>query len=114
MNLDAVCFYSNDIEKVVDFYTNKLGLALDYRVGDKFVSFKFDNGIRLAIKKANEEREIPGAQTMFMQSKDAKTDYELMKSKGVDFYKELTIEAWGTEFAILDPDKNKIEFQQRK
>ena len=37
-----------------------------------------------------------------------------LKKKDVEFYKELTEESWGIEFAILDPDKNKVEFIQRK
>lgn len=37
-----------------------------------------------------------------------------MKEKKVEFYKELTEESWGIEFAILDPDENKVEFVQRK
>lgn len=114
MKLDSVVLYSNDIEKVTDFYKNVVGLEIDYRQGDKFVSFKFSNGVRLGIKKAVEEREIPGAQTFFIGVDDAEAIYEELKKKKVDFHKKLTVETWGTEFAILDPDKNKVEFLQRK
>jgi len=30
--LDAVVFYTNDIDTVVDFYANKIGLKLDYQL----------------------------------------------------------------------------------
>ena len=76
-------------------------------------SKKLQKANKVEIKKAVEDREIPGAQTLFVESEDAKDDYQRMQEKKVEFYKELTHEAWGTEFAILDPDKNKIEFQQR-
>ena len=114
MKLDSTVLYSNDIEKVTDFYKNIVGLELDYRQGDNFVSFKFTNGVRLGIKKAVEKREKPGAQTFFIRVDDAKATYEEMKKKKVNFHKKLTEESWGIEFAILDPDKNKVEFLQRK
>jgi len=114
MKLDATVLYSNNIEVVTKFYQETIGLELGYRQGDKFVSFEFANGVNLAIKKALEKREIPGAQTFFIGVDNARKMYEVMKEKNVDFYKELTEESWGIEFAILDPDKNKIEFIQRK
>lgn len=113
MKLDGAVLYSNNIEKVTKFYQDVIGLELDYRQGDKFVSFKFSNGVRLGIKKAVEKREKPGAQTFFIGVDDAKSEYAEMKKKGIKFYKELTVEPWAIEFAILDPDKNKVEFLQR-
>jgi len=114
MKLDSTVIYSNDIEESVKFYRDIIGLELDYQQGDKFASFKFSNGVRLGIKKAVEEREKPGAQTFFIGVDNANEVYEKMKGKKLSFYKELTIEFWGTEFAILDPDGNKVEFLQRK
>lgn len=114
MKLDSAVLYSNDIEAVTKFYKDVIGLELDYRRRDQFVSFKFSNGVRLGIKKAIEKREKPGAQTFFIGVDNVKEIYEKMKKKNVNFYKELTEQSWGTEFAILDPDKNKVEFLQRK
>lgn len=42
MKLDAVALYSNNIENVTKFYRDTLGLELDYRQEDKFVSLKFE------------------------------------------------------------------------
>jgi len=112
--LDTVVFYTNNIPAVVEFYTNKMGLKLDYRQGDTYASFLFDNNVRLGIKKASEEREIPGTQAFFFTSKDAKADYEDAKARGLEIYKELTDEPWAVEFSVLDPDGNKIEYLQRK
>lgn len=113
-NLDSTVLYATDIPKIVDYYTNKIGLKLEYQQGEKYASFTFDNGVRLGIKKASEEREIPGSQTFFIAVNDAKIEYENAKQKGLKVYKELTDEPWGIEFSVLDPDGNKIEFLQRK
>jgi len=114
MKLDSTILYSDNISKVAGFYQDVIGLELDYRQGDKYVSFKFSNGVKLGIKKAVEEREKPGAQTFFIGVDNVNEVYESIKEKGVEIYKELTDESWGKEFSILDPDKNKVEFVQRK
>ncbi len=114
MNLDSVVFYTNDIPTIVDFYANKIGLELEYQQEEKYVSFKFGNDVRLGIKKAVEEREKPGAQTLFIGVVDAQKEYATAKDKGLNILKELTEQSWGTEFSILDPDGNKIEYLQRK
>jgi predicted enzyme related to lactoylglutathione lyase len=78
--------------------------------GDNYVSFKFDNGICLGIKKATKEREIPGAQTVILETDDIVELEKKMREKGCTFYKELQTYSWGKSFDILDPDGNKIEF----
>jgi len=113
MRLDSAVLYSNNIEIIANFYQNIIGLELDYRQDDKYVSFKFDNGVRLGIKKAVEEREVVGSQTFFVDTDNIEKDYKKMVEKGVDVYKELSEQSWGKEFSILDPDKNKVEFIQR-
>lgn len=113
-NLDSTVLYSYDVATAADYYVNKIGLKLEYRQGNEYASFMFDNGVRLSIKKANEEREIPGSQTFFLVVGDAIDEYEKAKLDGLTIFKELTEESWGKEFSVLDPDGNKIEFLQRK
>lgn len=114
MKLDSAVLYTNDIDNVVEFYGDILGLEVEYREGDRYVQFKFSNSVGLGIKKAVEEREIPGSQTLFVTSDDIEKDYRKMKNAGVVFGKDLSSESWGKQFSILDPDKNKVEFIQRK
>lgn len=115
MKLDSAVFYSNNIEKVIGFYKDIIGLEVAYKREDKFVSFKFLNGVKLGVKKAVEEREKPGAQTIFIAvDGDIEKLYEKFKKLDITFYKELKLESWGKEFAILDPDGNKVEFVQSK
>ena len=113
MKLDSAVFYTNDIEKTKEFYQNFLGLKLDYVTPDKFVQFSFENGVKLGIKKVREEREKPGTGTIFVSIDSVGELYEEYKQKEVMFYKELTVQDWGTEFSILDPDGNKVLFLQR-
>ena len=114
MKLDSAVLYTNDLEKAVGFYRDFLGLKVSYITEGKYAEFLFDNGVCLGIKKAREEREKPGAQTIFIVAEDIEEQYKHFKEVGANFYKELKEEAWGTEFAILDPDGNKIEFLERK
>lgn len=114
MKLDSAVFYTNDLEKALEFYRDFLGLKVNYVTEEKFAEFQFDNGVRLGIKKAEEEREKPGAQTIFVVAEDIEEQYKHFKEVGAKFYKELKIEPWAIEFAIIDPDGNKVEFLKRK
>lgn len=112
MKLDSAVFYSNDINKAIDFYKNIIGLEVDYIQRKKYASFKFENG-RLGIKQRKEEREVPGSQTIFVEADNIEEKYSSLKEKEVSFYKEITKEDWGTNFSLLDPDGNKIQFVRR-
>lgn len=115
MNLDSAVFYSNDIEKVISFYRDILGFTIEYQQGDKYVSFIFPNDARLGIKKKKEERELPGAQTVFISLEQGiEKLYENLIQKKVQILKELIVQDWGKNFSILDPDKNKIQFVEKK
>ncbi len=112
MNLHSAVFYSNNINALEDFYINKLGFVLEKRAGDKFISFIFSNGARLGIKKAVEEREIPGKQTVFIEVETVVEMFKKAQEQGLNILKPLTQEPWALEFSVLDPDGNKIEFIQ--
>ena len=88
-------------------------MQLEYRQSDKYASFLFENDARLGIKKASEEREAPGSQTIFLATDDAKAEYARALAKNLKIYKELVVVDWGIEFSLLDPDGNKVEYLQR-
>jgi len=112
MDLDSAIFYSNDIQKVIPFYRDTLGLTVEYTT-ERFVSFIFPNGAKLGIKNQTKEREIPGFQTVFLQVDNVAELYAEHQKMQLDFYSELTEFDWGTEYSILDPDKNKVLFVQK-
>ncbi len=109
MKIHSVVFYTKDLNKVVPFYRDIIGLEVDYIQEGSFASFKFENG-RLGIKQAQEEREVPGYQTLFIEAKDIEAAYNQFKEKGIKFLKELTKEDWATNFSFFDPDGNKLQF----
>jgi predicted enzyme related to lactoylglutathione lyase len=113
MDLDSAVFYTNDIPKIIEFYQNIIGLKIEYQQEEKFVSFLFPNNVRLGIKKAVEDREKPGAQTIFIGVTNIESFYQKFKSMHLDFLKELVDLPWGKEFSVADPDGNKIEFIER-
>lgn len=113
MNLDSAVFYSSDITTVIPFYQDILGFELEYQT-DNFVSFIFPNGAKLGIKTKAEEREIPGAQTVFIRVEDIIALYDKYKViSGVTMYKDLIKQDWGSNFSILDPDGNKVQFVEK-
>ncbi len=114
MNIDSAVFYSHNVEDAIMFYRDIIGLELEYRQGEKYVSFLFKNGVRLGIKRAVEEREIPGAQTVFIATEDIESLYESLQERGVEITKDLQhSDGFGQNFSILDPDKNKVQFVKR-
>jgi len=112
IDLDSAVFYTNDLETIVAFYKD-LGLEVEYVQPNRFASFMFPGGARLGIKQKKEEREIPGAQSVFLKVDDIESYYVELKAKGVKFRTELTVQDWGTYFSFLDPDNNKVEFVTR-
>ena len=112
MNLDSAIFYSADIQKVIPFYRDVLGLTVEYTT-ERFVSFIFPNGAKLGIKNKDKERELPGRQTVIISVDDVASLYAKHKETNLDFYSGLMEFDWGTHYSILDPDKNKVEFVQR-
>jgi len=113
MKLDSVIFYTKNLDRIIPFYKEKVGLEVDYIQEGKFASFKLENG-KLGIKQAKEKREIPGHQTVFIEVENIEEVYNQFKVKGINFRKELTKEDWGTNFSFLDLDGNKLQFISRQ
>ncbi|KKS91294.1 MAG: hypothetical protein UV65_C0009G0013 [Parcubacteria group bacterium GW2011_GWF2_43_11] len=113
MDFDSAVFYTNDLQKAIDFYQGLLGFKIEYRQEDRYVSFVFPNGIRLGIKKAVEKREKPGLQTIIIALEDIEGFYREIKKKNVEIYTGLKDESWGKTFSVLDTDNNRIEFLKR-
>ena len=114
MRIESAVFYTSDIENGKNFYENKIGLKIDSYQEGKFVSFLFENGVKLSIKKASEEREVPGKQTIFITADDIKSLFQKYKDVGFTFFKEYEETSWGSQFSVADPDNNKIVFVNRK
>lgn len=113
MRLHSAIFYTKYLNEIIKFYKNIIGLEVNYIQKGKFISFKLENG-NLGIKQVQEEREVPGHQTVFIEVEDIEKTYDEFKKKGITFRKELTKEDWATNFSFLDPDNNKLQFISKK
>ncbi len=109
MKLYSAIFYTKNLDRIIKFYKDNVGLEVDYIQEGKFVSFQLESG-KLGIKQAREEREVPGHQTVFIEVENIEATYNQFKNKGIQFRKELTKEDWATNFSLLDPDNNKLQF----
>lgn len=113
IDLDSAIFYTKNIARIIDFYTNKLGLKLEYNENNYFASFIFPSGKKLGIRQEKGERERAGHQTVFLSVDDIEKEFEKIQSGEFDIYRELENHSWGKAFAIMDPDNNKIEFIEK-
>jgi catechol 2,3-dioxygenase-like lactoylglutathione lyase family enzyme len=113
MELDSAIFYTRDLNKIISFYTDIIGLTLEAKNGEYYASFIFDNGSKIGIKVADEEREIPGNQTIILSTHKIDEIYSNLKKAEVVFYSDIVDQPWGRHFSVLDPDGNKVEFVQR-
>jgi catechol 2,3-dioxygenase-like lactoylglutathione lyase family enzyme len=113
-----------DYDEAIKFYTEKLGFIL---YEDKVMSETKrwvvvgpkDSDCKLLLAKAanEEQRTRIGNQTggrvfLFLYTTDFWTDYNLMKSKNVEFVREVVEEEWGTVAVFKDLYGNLWDFIQ--
>jgi len=110
MKLHSAIFYSKDFQPLKEFYVNFLGAKVESENGDKFISFIFDNGVRLSIKVGDKPREIGGHGTIFVEVEDIDNWYKKAVETNKEIYKQLVEQPWGKSFSLLDVDGNKVEF----
>lgn len=110
--VESVNFYSSNIDRSIEFYTNTLGIKVINRQGDSYVSFALNDELRLGVKLATEEREMPGSQTLILRVPNIDKIYDDTIRQGTDVLVNLRHDPWGKWFAIGDPDRNMIEYLQ--
>ena len=110
MLFDSTIFFTRDLDRIVAFYRDELGFEFEYLLANRFASFTFANDVHLGIKVPTEEREVPGHQTIFISVPDPAGLEQAFKDKGIPISHPLRDQDWATNFAILDPDGNKVLF----
>lgn len=123
--LAHVFLYTDDQEKIKQFYVEKLGLKVhtDVMFGEErwlTLCTEGDADFELTIIKAVD----PSAQAfigkqaahnvpfLVFATDDCQGDFERLKAAGVQFVKEPTKESWGTDALLLDPVGNLIDIVQ--
>lgn len=111
MKIAYAILYTSEIDRAVRFY--RMLLNEEPRSYDeRFAEFQIGEAL-LGLKKSAEQREIPGHQTVILECRDIETVYKLCAAENIPIAKTLSTESWGRNFAILDPDTNKVEFVQQ-
>ena len=108
MKLSYSIFYTSDIPRIRKYYQDSFGWIPELEF-DHFLDYNFGNA-RLGIKLGNKEREVSGSQTTIFEVENIEKLYEKVQYLKLDIYKELAKQEWGTSFAVLDIDGNKLEF----
>ena len=113
--------YVADIQASCDFYTGKLGFAVDFVYGDPpfYAQVTRDNA-RLSLRQVDEpvfagdvrEREdLLSASITVASADEIKQLVSSYQALDVPFHQTLKQEPWGaTTFVVADPDKNLILF----
>ena len=124
MNISQLAIIVKDYDEAIAFYTQKLRFIL---YEDKVMSETKrwvvvgpkDSACKLLLAKAVGEEQISriGNQTggrvfLFLYTDDFENDYQFMKSNGVEFVREKTVEEWGTVAVFKDLYGNLWDFIQ--
>lgn len=110
MNLAYGIFYTNNLERIISFYRDKIGLEV-LSQDERFVTFRIGSGF-LGIKVQELDREVPGHQTVIIEVDQVEVTYRLAQENEWGIFSPLVTESWGRNFSILDPDGNRVEFYQ--
>lgn len=111
MKLAYGIFYTKDMAVASKFYAEMIGLEKAF--GDhRFAAFKIGDAL-LGIQIVENSREVPGHQSIVIEVPNIYELNDVLKAKTLNFAQEITAADWGTNFAIIDPDGNKVEFFQK-
>jgi catechol 2,3-dioxygenase-like lactoylglutathione lyase family enzyme len=117
----AAHLYVRDLKASTDFFTNKLGFAIDFIYGDPpFYGQVSRDSALLALRSMDEsffvedirEREaLLSASITLASAEEIKRLFFAYQAAGVPFAQTLRHEPWGaTTFIVKDPDGNLILF----
>jgi predicted enzyme related to lactoylglutathione lyase len=93
MNLAYGIFYTNDLERITSFYRDTIGLEMCSQ-DEKFVTFRIGKGF-LGIKVQELDREVPGHQTVIIETDQVEAIYEKAKENRWRIFSPLISEDWG-------------------
>ena len=105
----------SNIERSIEFYTEKLGFAVEFRYSDFYVGIIKD-GYTVHLKSGNlsvEERKnkrVNEDLDIIFSVKDIEYLYEELSNRSVQFLQPLRTMPYGKEFYVADPDGYIIAF----
>ena len=95
-----------DLDAAIDFYTNRLGFALDWR--QEQIIAAVGNGVVTVFLKSKDAGGL-GPSTVILNVADADTVYAAWTAAEVDIIDPIATRPWGMrEFTARDPDGNEL------
>ncbi len=121
LNSISAQLFVADIKCSCDFYTNKLGFAIEFTYGDPpYYGQVIRDHARLALRVVSEPVFVPGvrerehllsASITVAAAHEIKQLFLDYQAAGVSFHQALESEPWGAKtFVVSDPDENLILF----
>jgi catechol 2,3-dioxygenase-like lactoylglutathione lyase family enzyme len=121
MKIGFVIVFVSDFDKSFDFYTNKLGMPLDYTDKNGWAQFHAGEDISLAIEQCDPNRVELGSKlvgrlagvTLIVDNID--DTYARLSNKGVIFTGKPEKQPWGGTLAqFQDPDGNILTLMESR
>jgi catechol 2,3-dioxygenase-like lactoylglutathione lyase family enzyme len=119
MKIGFVTVFVTDFDKSLDFYTNTLGMEIDYTDKANWAQFKSGEDVSLAIEKCDPDYVEQGSKmvgrfvgvTLMVDS--IEEQYNRFVAKGVEFTGRPEKQHWGGTIAHLkDPEDNVLTLMQ--
>lgn len=120
MHMRFASVFTNDEDRAIDFYVNKLGFQLLFdnptNFGGRFLAFMPPGGgTWLVMSKPipGMPAQVGGFSQISFETEDVQATYEALSAKGVEFPQPPTRRFWGgVEAQFVDPDGNIFLLQQ--
>jgi lactoylglutathione lyase len=104
-------FQTNDLERAVAFYTERLGFVEQYRF-EEFVVLDLGE-FSLGLSEVSDVSPA-GRAALWLYTDDVDAEVEALREAGVEVAREPKDQEWGERMAsVLDPDGNEIFIGQR-
>ncbi len=107
----VVTIFVSNMDRAVQFYTEVLGMKLEYRFGDHWASLKTDDGMTVGLHPASKESPAgrKGSITIgFEVSESIERAVTAMKEKGVKFVGPIVDDKEIKAAHFEDPDGNEM------
>ena len=119
MKIGFVTVFVTNFEKSLDFYTNTLGMEIDYTDKENWAQFKSGEDVSLAIEKSEPDYVEQGSKMVgrfvgvTLMVDDIQEQYSRLAGKGVEFTGRPEKQSWGGTLAHLkDLDGNVLTLMQ--